>query len=178
MAEIVRKVLPQAKAVATIVNPSEVNSTYFRDLLAEAMGKVGIEVRSFAADRPADVSVAADTMASSGIDAIVQISDSLSGSAFPAIAAAAKRANVPLFGFNSDQAERGCVLVVARDFIDMGREAGKLAKRILDGADPATIPFQEPIGSRLIVNEEVAKALGITIPPEVLSEADRRIPTP
>jgi ABC-type uncharacterized transport system substrate-binding protein len=178
MAEIVRKVLPQAKSVATIVNPSEVNSTYFRDLLAEAMGKVGIEVRSFAADRPADVSVAADTMASSGIDAIVQISDSLSGSAFPAIAAAAKRANVPLFGFNSDQAERGCVLVVARDFVDMGREAGTLAKRILDGADPATIPFQEPIGSRLIVNEEVAKALGITIPAEVLSEADRRIPTP
>jgi putative ABC transport system substrate-binding protein len=70
------------------------------------------------------------------------------------------------------------VLVVARDFIDMGREAGKLAKRILDGADPATIPFQEPIGSRLIVNEDVARTLGITIPPEVLSEADRRIPTP
>jgi len=178
MAEVLRKVLPRARSVATIVNPSEVNSTYFRDLLAEAMAKVGIEVKSFPADRPADVSVAADTMASSGVDAIVQISDSLSGSAFPAIAAAARRANVPLLAFNSDQAEKGAVLGVARDFFDMGRAAGNLAKRILDGADPATIPFQDPIGSRLVINEDLAATLGIAIPPEVLSEADRRIRTP
>jgi ABC-type uncharacterized transport system substrate-binding protein len=178
MAAIVRKVLPEARSVATIVNPSEVNSTYFRDLLAEAMGPIGIEVRSFAADRPADVSVAADAMAGSGVDAIVQISDSLSGSAFPAIAAAARRSGVPLFAFNSDQAERGAMLVVARDFVDMGREAGKLVKRILDGEDPAKIPFLDPIGSRLVVNETVAAGLGIAIPAEVLAEADRRITGP
>jgi ABC-type uncharacterized transport system substrate-binding protein len=178
MAAIVRRVLPNARSVATIVNPSEVNSTYFRDLLSEAMGKVGIEVRSFPADRPADVSVAADTMASSGVDAIVQISDSLSGSAFPAIATAARRSGVPLFAFNSDQAETGAMLVVARDFRDMGREAGKLVKRILDGEDPARIPFLEPIGSRLVVNETVAAGLGIAIPADVLAEADRRITGP
>lgn len=175
MARLVRTILPQAKTVATVMNPSEVNSVYHRDLLVEAMRKVGIEVRSFAADRPADVSVAADAMASSGIDAIVQISDALSASSFPAIATAARRAHLPLFSFLSDHARKGSTLVVSRDYVDLGQQAAAVVVRILDGADPATIPFQDPVGSRLLLNEATARTLGLTIPESILRETDERI---
>jgi putative ABC transport system substrate-binding protein len=157
------------------MNPSEVNSVYHRDLLVEAMRKVGIEVRSFAADRPADVSVAADAMASSGVDAIVQISDALSASSFPAIATAARRAHRPLFSFLSDHARKGSTLVVSRDYVDLGQQAAAVVVRILDGADPATIPFQDPVGSRLLLNEATARTLGLAIPESILRETDERI---
>jgi ABC-type uncharacterized transport system substrate-binding protein len=175
MARLVRTILPQAKTVATVMNPSEVNSVYHRDLLVEAMRKVGIEVRSFAADRPADVSVAADAMASSGVDAIVQISDALSASSFPAIATAARRAHRPLFSFLSDHARKGSTLVVSRDYVDLGQQAAAVVVRILDGADPATIPFQDPVGSRLLLNEATARTLGLAIPESILRETDERI---
>ena len=175
MARLVRTILPRATTVATVMNPSEVNSVYHRDLLVEAMRKVGIEVRSFAADRPADVSVAADAMASSGVDAIVQISDALSASSFPAIATAARRADRPLFSFLSDHARKGSTLVVSRDYVDLGQQAAAVVVRILDGADPATIPFQDPVGSRLLLNEATARTLGLAIPESILRETDERI---
>jgi ABC-type uncharacterized transport system substrate-binding protein len=178
MARLVRATLPAARSVATVMNPSEVNSVYHTELLVAAMTEVGIEVRPFAADRPADVSVAADAMASSGVDAIVQISDALSASSFPAIAAAARRSHLPLFSFLSDHARKGSTIVVTRDYVDLGKQAAALAVRILDGADPASIPFEDPLGSRLLVNESTAATLGLAIPESVLREADERIVAP
>jgi putative ABC transport system substrate-binding protein len=65
--------------------------------------------------------------------------------------------------------------VVSRDYVDLGQQAAAVVVRILDGADPATIPFQDPVGSRLLLNEATARTLGLTIPESILRETDERI---
>ena len=58
---------------------------------------------------------------------------------------------------------------------ESGRQAARLVDKILKGADPAEIPVEVNNKIEFVINLKVAKALGITIAPEVLYRADRII---
>jgi putative ABC transport system substrate-binding protein len=62
---------------------------------------------------------------------------------------------------------------VARDYERAGADQARLAARVLRGENPATIPIQLVSRTVLVVNLEAAAALGMTVPPSLLSRADR-----
>ena len=72
-------------------------------------------------------------------------------------------------------AEAGGLISYGPELIEMYRRSAELVDKILKGANPAEIPFEQPSKYELVINPKTAKALGLTILPTVLFRADRVI---
>jgi ABC-type uncharacterized transport system substrate-binding protein len=72
-------------------------------------------------------------------------------------------------------AQAGGLVAYAPDPVDSYRHAAEYVDRILRGARPGDLPIQRPARFQLVVNLRTAKAIGLTIPPSLLLQANEII---
>ncbi len=175
MLDAVRECVPSARRLGTVFVPAEVNSVYNKDRLAEAASRRGLELVTVAANTSAEVSDAALSLLAQNVDAVCQVGGNVTTAAFASVAQPAQRARVPVFGFLGGDLRSGAAVVVARDYFDAGREAGTLAARIMRGERPADIPFQPQRKTRVLINLDAARAVGLRIPDSLRQRAQEVI---
>jgi ABC-type uncharacterized transport system substrate-binding protein len=175
MLPIIKAFRPGTRVLGTIYVPAEINMVTQLEQLKRVAGAAGMDVRAVAANSPSEVGDATLALIANGIDVICQIPGNLTASAFPSIAQAARQARTPVFAFQSSQVRAGAMLAVSRDYFDSGHRAATLAARIMRGESPAAIHFEGFAGTKLIVNVDAAKAIGLTLPPDILARADEVI---
>jgi putative ABC transport system substrate-binding protein len=91
------------------------------------------------------------------------------------IAALAIGARLPtMYGF-LDMVEAGGLISYGANYLDLFRRAGNYVDKILRGTQPAELPAEQPIKFDLVVNLITAEALGLTMPPSLLTRADEVI---
>jgi putative ABC transport system substrate-binding protein len=106
---------------------------------------------------------------------LVVMPDSFMYAHLAPIILAAARNKVPAVYWRSDFAKDGGLLSYAPDYLDNWRRAALYVDRILRGAKPGDLPVQFPTKFEMVVNGKTAKALGLTIPPNLLAVADEVI---
>ncbi len=157
MIAAIKDCMPGVQRIGTLFVPAEINSVFYKEKLVEAARKAGLEVEAVGVSASSDVPEGAIALCHRNINAVCQISDNLTGSTFASIILAAQRAQIPLFGFNSAQAEMGAVACLARDYFDNGRESALIARpdhargRPGENSVPANGPdqnFRQPPGGR------------------------------
>jgi len=91
------------------------------------------------------------------------------------IAQTALKRKWPMIAFASPFADEGALMSYGPNFADQFRRAAYFVDRILKGAKPADLPFEQPTQVEFVVNMKTARALGLKIPQSLLLRAGRVI---
>ncbi|MCI7551824.1 MAG: ABC transporter substrate-binding protein [Actinomycetaceae bacterium] len=171
---LVKRVLPEAKKVGVIYSSGEVNSEVQVVLAKEEAQKQGLEIVEKTITNSSEVSQAAQALGD--VDAIYVPTDNIVVSALDSVVQVAEATQTLLVVGEASSVEKGGALTFGLNYEDLGRQTGEMAVEILtQGADPATMAVQAQQNPQLVVNPAAAERMGITLPQDLLDEADQVI---
>jgi putative tryptophan/tyrosine transport system substrate-binding protein len=173
--ELLHELVPQAAAIAVLLDPNYVESKVeLRD--AEAAGRaIGRQIRMVKAASERDFNAAFATIIQTGTAALVVGGGPYFQSQRRQLAALASRHALPAIYVSPDFVEAGGLISYGSSQPDAYRRAGTYVGRILKGEKPADLPVERSTKFDLAINLKTAKALGITVPPTLLARADEVI---
>jgi putative ABC transport system substrate-binding protein len=116
-------------------------------------------------------------MTRAGVDAVIVVEDALllSSQRGRVVADLAAKSRLPVMYAWRDWVVAGCLMSYGPSQLDTYRRAATYVDKILKGAKPADLPVEQPIKFELVINLKTAQALGLTIPPSLLLQADEVI---
>jgi putative ABC transport system substrate-binding protein len=173
MAQCLHRMMPSVRNVGALYNPAETNSVVESARLAAELEKVGIALTLVPINSAQEIPQAADVLCTREIDAVCQMGDNTVSQGYASILQCAERANLPVFGFEGSMIAMGAVAVMSRDFYDVGVTAGRMAVRVLNGEDPAKIPFSAEQSLYFLLNEPVAEKFHLNVPKDLRKRAEK-----
>ncbi len=149
-----------------------------RDMVEEtqvAGRTLGLQLRFVEARRPDDVEQAFSAMTEARVGGLLVLPGPMLFEARRSIVAHAAKSRLPVVYPWREAASVGGLMSYSTNFPDMYRRAATYVDKILKGAKPADLPFEQPTKFELVINLKTAKALGLTIPQSLLQRADQVI---
>jgi len=177
--DLLRVMLPKASRLAflSISGIPKITDPLVREL--ETKGRaVGISVRLYEVPSFGDaeaVDRALETIGRDGPDALYILESPSMAARAPHVMGVALKHRVPVLAGLKEYVQAGALLFYGPDGIAMHRRAAIFADKILRGAKPADLPVEQPTRFELIVNVKTAKALALTIPTQLLLQANQVI---
>ena len=175
--DMIRQILPEAKKLAIMYTTSEANSESSVAEYQQLAGDYGFEINAVGVSTAADIPLAADSMLAD-CDVVTMITDNTVVASLPVILAKAKAKNIPVFGSEIEQVRIGCLAAMGLDYVELGKQTGQMAAKILKGEAVAQeMPYEQIAGAAFYGNTAVAEQLGITIPENLVSSATEMFDT-
>jgi putative ABC transport system substrate-binding protein len=170
--ELIRDLLPHARAVAMVINPTFPGSESEMAQVEAAARTIGVQIHGERATSAGDVDAALARFNQLRVDAFIVGADGFFITQRRQLAALAARYAIPGIYPFPDFPQAGGLLSYGVSLSDAYRQAGVLTGRILNGAKPAELPVMQPTKFEFVLNLKTAKALGLAIPPSIHLRAD------
>jgi len=171
MAQLLKGIAPGVTRVVTIFNPGTTAPALFNGAIEASAPSFSVTVTLAPVHDDAAIEEAIDGQARDPGGAVISLPDPFNTTHRDVIIAAAARNSLPLLG-TLDFPRAGGLMSYWADPVDMYAQAASYIDRILRGASPADLLVQQPTKFSLIINLKTAKALGLTVPPNMLHLAD------
>jgi putative ABC transport system substrate-binding protein len=172
---LLHELVPAVTIVGLLVNPTNPNAELQTKDLQQATRRLGLQLQLLYAKSEADLNAAFAEMTQQHVGALMIGGDGFLENRKEQIAALAIRNGVPTISFERGFAKVGTVMSYGGSLADMYHLIGVDAGRILKGERPADLPVQQSTKLELVINLKSAKALGLSVSPSLLAQADEVI---
>ncbi len=173
--EILKEMAPQMRRVAMLWNANDLGMTFRYRASETGAGALGISVQPLGVREPNDFDQAFDAMNRDMPDAILMVSDPLTSLNRKRVFEFAAAHRLPAIYEFESLAREGGLMSYGPDTNEGFARVAALVDRILKGAKPADLPFEQPTLFRLVLNLKTAKSLGLTVPLTLQASADEVI---
>ncbi len=173
---LLHELVPKAVRIAVLVNPanaSTANSTL--QATKEAARTLGLQIQILNASTIGEIDAAFASLARERPDALFVAPDGFFVSRRGQFATLAARNKIPATYTNREMVAAGGLMSYGTDIVDLFHQVGVYTGSILKGAKPADLPVVQSTKFVFVINLQTARALGIEVPPGVLSIADEVI---
>ncbi|WP_018247269.1 ABC transporter substrate-binding protein [Orenia marismortui] len=168
------KIVPQAKKVGIIYNAGETNSVVQAELAESAAKELGLELIPATVSSSNEVYQSAQSLVGR-VDAIYVPTDNTVVSAIQSVVKVTNKSNLPLIVGEDNSVENGGLATVGINYYNLGKQTGKMAIKIFNGAKPAEMPIQYLENTDLVINLKAAEKMNVEIKEDLLSQAKKVI---
>ena len=170
--DLIRQLQPTAKTIGIIYTTSEPNSVSAIAEYQEKAGDYGFTIDAIGVTAQAEVTQAADTLIAHKVDCISNLTDNNVVGVLAAILEKTNDAGIPIYGSEVEQVKLGCVAAAGIDYIQLGKQTGQMAAKVLRGeAACQDLPYETISEYGIYVNSEALDAMGIVLPDAVAQKA-------
>ena len=174
--ELLKEAVPGLTRVAVLSNPADPATEGAWTAQQAAARALGLQLQHLEVRGPDDFERAFGAAATGGAEALTMLASPRlfgTGSIYlPRIAAFTAQTRLPAISHAREFPEAGGLMSYGVSIPDLFRRAADYVDKILKGAKPADLPVEQPRKFELVINLKTAQALGLTIPPSLLFQAD------
>ena len=171
--DTIKRLVPGVRSVGTLYNTSEANSVKVMSVARPIFQQRGIQLQEIAITGTSEIFQAAQVLTHRDVQALWVTGDNTALQGFDAIAKAARDAKLPLVINDPEFVQKGALAAVGIGWYETGKAASKVLARVLRGEQPRNIPFEDVAVKKLVLNQKVATALGITFPADMIQSASQ-----
>jgi ABC-type uncharacterized transport system substrate-binding protein len=173
--ELLRALVPTARAIGVFVNPSRTDAEAQSRYVEDAARALGLQVVILGISSERDIETAFASLAGRGIQGLLIGADPIFVIWRDQFITLAARHAIPAVYTLREYVAAGGLASYGTSIAEGYHQAGIYAGRILKGAKPADLPVVQPTKFEFAINFKTAKALGLTVPPTLLTAADEVI---
>ena len=169
--KMIREMMPDAKTIGLLYTTSEANSVSAIATYESLVDKYGFTLETKGISQTSEIALATDDLLTK-VDCITNLTDNTVVASLPTILEKANEKGIPVFGSEIEQVKIGCLAAEGIDYIQLGKQTGKIAAQILKGEKKASeIPYEIISEPGFYVNTKVAENLGIEVPSDLADSA-------
>jgi putative tryptophan/tyrosine transport system substrate-binding protein len=172
---LLKEVVPTASRVAVLFNPSDESKALDWTQTQAASRMLGVLLQPLEVQDPDAIERAFATMRQERTDALITFGDVFTLRHRSQIVTLAAQSQLPAIYELRAFVEAGGLMAYGPRLVEMFRQVTVYVDKILKGAKPADLPVEQPTTFELVINLKTAQALGLTIPPAILFQADEVI---